>query len=244
MTKWDAYTTRSFKFVVDPFQGKRTNAKRLSIIKSFGYAPLHGSISLSDPQETWTVFELWPYNSVPQGLECPDMMHLCRLIANGSRDIVAKYDLKKRNYISTTSMDAELALITANISLAGLGKLFYDPFVGSGSFPIACAHFGALIWGSDIDGRNMRGQGPQKSLKGNFAQYGLSTLVGGLFSADLTNSPMRSMRRTWDGILCDPPYGVREGLRVLGLKDPNKTPWLVAKGQAQALWATPLLRHR
>ncbi|KGQ02620.1 tRNA (guanine(10)-N2)-methyltransferase [Beauveria bassiana D1-5] len=152
-----------------------------------------------------------------------------RFIANSARNDVLKFDLKKRQYISTTSMDSELALITANISLAAPGKILYDPFVGTGSFPIACAHFGAMSWGSDIDGRSIRGEGNGKSLKGNFGQYHIASLLGDVFAADVTNSPIRR-RRVWDGIVCDPPYGVREGLRVLGLKDPEKTPWLVERG--------------
>ncbi|KAG8409457.1 hypothetical protein J3459_017493 [Metarhizium acridum] len=154
-----------------------------------------------------------------------------RLVGKSSRETVLKFDLKKRGYISTTSMDSELSLITANIALAGPGKLFYDPFVGTGSFPIACACFGAMAWGSDIDGRSIRGEGGAKSLRGNFQQYYIKQRLGDVFAADLMNSPIKRDRRIWDGIVCDPPYGVREGLRVLGLKDPEKTPWLVEQGK-------------
>ncbi|OAA65510.1 hypothetical protein SPI_02297 [Niveomyces insectorum RCEF 264] len=34
-----------------------------------------------------------------------------------------------------------------------------------------------------------------------------------------------------DGIVCDPPYGVREGLRVLGVRNPAKTPWVEEIGR-------------
>ena len=185
---------------------------------------------MSQPDETFTVFEKWPFNSVPLQISDPTMMFLGRYIAGTSRESVLKFDLKKRGYISTTSMDSELSLITANIALAGPGKLFYDPFVGTGSFPVACAHFGAMAWGSDIDGRSLRGEGGSKSLKGNFKQYGLQNLFGDVFSADIINCPTTKGRRLWDGIVCDPPYGVREGLRVLGIKDPEKTPWLIQQG--------------
>jgi tRNA (guanine10-N2)-methyltransferase len=158
------------------------------------------------------------------GIEQPNRVYFARLVGGTSRDVVHKYDLKKRGYISTTSMDSELALITANIALADSGKLFFDPFVGTGSFPIACSHFGATTWGSDIDGRSLRGDGKDKSLKGNFAQYGMKERIGDVFASDLTNTPMQ-LRRIWDGIVCDPPYGVREGLRVLGCRDPLLKPW-------------------
>ena len=190
---------------------------------------------MSDPDQTFTVFEKWPWNSVPTGVENPDYWYFGRMVGSGARNTVLKYDLKKRSYISTTSMDAELSLITANITLAAPGKLFYDPFVGTGSFPLACAHFGAFGWGSDIDGRSMRGEGGKNSVRGNFEQYSLLPLMGGLLSADLTNIPIRRHMRTWDGIVCDPPYGVREGLKVFGLKDPEGSPWLIEKGIKSAM---------
>jgi tRNA (guanine10-N2)-methyltransferase len=124
-------------------------------------------------------------------------------------------------------MDAELALITANITLAAAGKIFYDPFVGSGSFTVACAHFGAQAFGSDIDGRSIRGKGKTNVLS-NFVQYNLTSQYGDNFVADLTNTPLRNAR-IFDGIVCDPPYGVREGLKVLGSRDPTKGKEIVYK---------------
>nr|XP_036575048.1 RNA methylase family protein [Colletotrichum truncatum]KAF6781558.1 RNA methylase family protein [Colletotrichum truncatum] len=180
---------------------------------------------MKNPDIEFTIFEDWELH----GKE-PRHVYLGRLIATGARHLSLKYDLKKRGYISTTSMDSELALVTANIAHAAPGKLFYDPFVGTGSFPVACAHFGALGFGSDIDGRSIRGDGGKRTLKGNFKQYGLQNLVGEFWTADLTNTPVRRVR--WlDGIVCDPPYGVREGLRVLGCRDPEKTPWVVEAGR-------------
>ncbi|POR39005.1 tRNA (Guanine(10)-N2)-methyltransferase [Tolypocladium paradoxum] len=233
---WPAYKEASFKFGIDSYQGARSNGQRLSIINSFQYLPFEGPIRMSNPDHVFTVFELWPYDSVPLGIENPDSLHFGRFIAGSSRDVILKFDLKKRGYISTTSMDSELSLVTANIALAAPGKLFYDPFVGTGSFPIACAHFGAMGWGSDIDGRSMRGEGGRKSLPGNFEQYGLGACLGDVFAADLTHTPIRRDGRIWDGIVCDPPYGVREGLRVLGVRDPEKTPWLIEQGIKNASW--------
>lgn len=132
-------------------------------------------------------------------------------------------------------MDSELALITANLAHASAGKLFYDPFVGTGSFPVAAAHFGALAFGSDIDGRSIRGAGKGGGVAANFAQYGLGHLLGGMFVADLTNTPLRAGRRLWDGIVCDPPYGVREGLKVLGRRDPERRPSSLEAGRERSL---------
>lgn len=56
-------------------------------------------------------------------------------------------------------MDAEVSLLMANQTMAKKGMLIWDPFVGTGGLGYPVAHFGALFWGSDIDGRQMRGKG-------------------------------------------------------------------------------------
>jgi tRNA (guanine10-N2)-methyltransferase len=153
---------------------------------------------------------------------------LCRKIGDSSRWLREKHDLKKRPYISTTSMDAELALITANMALAAPGKIFLDPFVGTGGFMVAAAEHGAVVVGTDIDGRSFRGKGNgvEKGVGVNLEKYELTHLFGDCMTSDLTNTPFRSSQtkttskdgRWLDGIICDPPYGVREGLKVLGTK--------------------------
>jgi tRNA (guanine10-N2)-methyltransferase len=164
----------------------------------------------------------------------PKRLYLGRFVAASDRQAKTTYDLKKRHYIGTTSMDAELTLVTANIALASPGKLFFDPFCGTGGFPIACAHYGAVVCGSDIDGRSIRGTGGsarkgqvgKKDIVGNFVQYGLQGKYLGAFVSDLTNTPLRigrpgsGVRAGYlDGIICDPPYGIREGLKVLGPRE-------------------------
>ena len=238
---WPKYLTCSFKFTLDSYQGTRANDKKLDIINSFAYTNFAGPIKMRNPDQEFTIFEDWPHQSVPLGITDPTFYYLGRYLGVGARDLPKKLDLKKRRYISTTSMDAELALVTANIALAAPGKLMYDPFVGTGSFPIACAEFGAMAFGSDIDGRSIRGDEKKKTLKANFEQYGSLDRIGGMFTADLTNSPIRrsplsqdsdgQKGRVFDGIVCDPPYGVREGLRVLGVRDPEKCPWIIPKGK-------------
>lgn len=185
---------------------------------------------MKNPEASFHVFEDYaPKTPVPKYL------YLGRFIAESGRQAKTTYDLKKRHYISTTSMDAELALLTANIALAAPGKIFFDPFMGTGGFPLAAAHFGAYVCGSDIDGRSIRGTGGsarkgqvgKKDVAGNFAQYGLSSQYLGAFVSDLTNTPLRlpsprdnGLRSGYlDGIICDPPYGVREGLKVLGARE-------------------------
>lgn len=150
---------------------------------------------------------------------------LGRKLGTSRRWLIDKHDLKKRLYISTTSMDAELALVTASLALASAGKLFVDPFCGTGGFMIAAAELGAFVLGHDIDGRSFRGKGKgvEKGVGANFRKYGLEKVFGDCFTADLVNTPLSlgADKRWLDGIIADPPYGVREGLKVLGSRKPD-----------------------
>lgn len=148
-------------------------------------------------------------------VKVPRRLYLGRYISGSDRHAIDKYNLKKRKYISRTSMDAELSLVTANLTLAAPGKLIYDPFVGTGSFSVTCAHFGATALGSDIDGRSIRGDGRDRNLYSNFVQYESTASYLDSFIADLTHTPLRK-GPLFDGIICDPPYGVREGPKTLG----------------------------
>ncbi|KAF2401264.1 tRNA guanosine-2'-O-methyltransferase [Trichodelitschia bisporula] len=226
--KWDKYTTTSFRFNVHGYQCKLTNKEQRPIIESFSYLPFDGPIKMKDADVQFWVFEEYEMYA-----PSPKFLYFSRFIGPGGRDTVLKYDLKKRRYISTTSMDAELALITANIALARPGGLFYDPFMGTGGFPIACAHFGAMTTGSDIDARSIRGK-PNRNVLSNYAQYDLTDYWLDWFISDLTNTPLR-ISRFLDGIVCDPPYGVREGLKVLGRKDGGGTEAVYINGVAAHL---------
>ncbi|EEH08049.1 RNA methylase [Histoplasma capsulatum G186AR] len=222
--RWSDFKDKSFKFSVDSYAGKRSAEEKTQIIHSFAYMDFQGPIRMTDPDEEFCLFEEYPRRPVKPGEARPDpnVIYFGRWIACGSRDVIDKYDLKKRNYISTTSMDAELTLVTANMALAAPGKVFFDPFVGTGSFCVAMAHFGTHALGSDIDGRSFGGKERQKGksmgLVSNLEQYGIQQYFLDAFISDLTNTPVRTTQFL-DGIICDPPYGVREGLKVLGSKD-------------------------
>ena len=207
--RWPDYKHDSFRFSVHGFQGKRDSRTQTAIMESFAYLELQGPIRMKGAAHELCMFEYFD-----QGSKTPSMLYFGRWIGSGGRNAMVKYDLKKRNYISTTTMDAQLALVTANIALAGPGKFFFDPFMGTGSFPIACSHFGAMCMGSDIDGRSIRGD-DKRNFHANLDQYSLQSRWLDSFVSDLTNTPLRPLR--WlDGIVCDPPYGIREGCKVLG----------------------------
>lgn len=194
---------------MDSFYGSRSASDQRSIIETFSYMAFKGRIRMTKPDNHFRIFEEYVLDG-----KIPHHLYFGRLVAESGRKAMNKYTLKKRNYIATTSMDAELSLVTANLAQAGPGKLAYDPFMGTGSFPVACAHFGAAVFGSDLDGRSIRGKG-SRNVRSNFEQYGTAAQYLGGLVADLTNSPLRD-ERVLSSIVCDPPYGVREGLKVLG----------------------------
>lgn len=233
---------------MEEFAGKHSLEEKRDIIQSFAYMEFRGPIRMEDPDEHFYVFEdyvsdveaprLTRNPETRPELQQPKQIYFARWLAPSSRDLANKYDLKKRQYISTTSMDAELSLVTANMAHAAPGKLFFDPFVGTGSFCVAAAHFGALTFGSDIDPRSFKGKEPGTGLRSNFQQYGTVNKFGDAFSSDLTNSPLRC-RQFLDGIVCDPPYGVREGLRVLGTRDGRGKEALLINGVPVHLYVLP-----
>ncbi|RMZ87757.1 hypothetical protein DV736_g5014, partial [Chaetothyriales sp. CBS 134916] len=242
-----------FKFSIDSYFGKRSAGEQREIINQFAYFGFQGKVDMKRPDQEWCLMEEWesPLHLSSNGLaenrnidrdnqpSCevdgrlpanttskqPRRIILGRKITSSRRYLVEKHDLKKRPYISTTSMDAELALITATLALASPGKLFLDPFCGTGGFMVAAAELGAVVLGSDIDGRSFRGKGEgvEKGVGRNMKFYGIDALFGDCLTSDLTNTPLRRSRVRWlDGIIADIPYGVREGLKVLGRKQPIK----------------------
>ena len=233
---WSQYKENvRFKFSVDTFMGKRSASEQRDIINQFSYLGFKGKVAMKSPDQEWCVMEDWepPANlihALANGADTQvngeavvsrklNRIFLGRKIGSSRRHLVDKHDLKKRPYISTTSMDAELALVTANLALAAPGKLFLDPFCGTGGFMVAAAELGAVVLGSDIDGRSFRGKGEGlgKGVIRNMKLYGIDNLFGDCLTSDLTNTPFRLSRARWlDGVIADIPYGVREGLKVLG----------------------------
>ena len=259
---WPLYKYASFKFSIDAYGCKKTSTQQVDIINSFRYLGFEGPIRMQDAEVEFMVFEEWDltesprHQSVPEhasvsdsvsmgseALRVPKRIFFGRHIASSCRQLVDKHDLKKRPYISKTSMDAGLALVTANLALAAPGKVFFDPFVGTGGFLVSATEFGALSFGSDIDGRSFRGKGRgiETGVGANFHKYGLEGLFGDCIISDLTNTPLVTRDRRWlDGIICDPPYGIREGPKVLGNRNTRVVDGQVAVHQIDGVPAYTL----
>lgn len=220
--KFELYKTTSFKFDFVSFMGNKTAEEKVNTIETFEYLGFEGKIKMKNPETVFAFLEEYTVSGMEKA-DKPHHLWFGKEIQLSARSLgaVETYDLKKRKYIGTTSFEAELSLISCNIAQVTPGKIIYDPFTGTGSFLVAGAYFGAYPLGSDIDPRSIKGKGPQCNLKSNFKQYGTTSQFMDTFVMDFTNNAFRS-DLVVDSIVCDPPYGVREGLKVCGAKNPEK----------------------
>jgi len=106
---------------------------------------LQGRVKLRNPDHNFWLIEVDNYggnNGLPPIVQ--KRIFFGREVGGADRKLIPTYQLKSRNYLGPTAMDAEMAFLMANQALATSGKLVYDPFVGTGSILVAAAHFGAM----------------------------------------------------------------------------------------------------
>uniref|UniRef100_A0A8C5LC41 tRNA (guanine(10)-N(2))-methyltransferase n=1 Tax=Jaculus jaculus TaxID=51337 RepID=A0A8C5LC41_JACJA len=105
--------------------------------------------------------------------------------------LIESYSIKKRHFIGNTSMDA-------------------------GGLLIASAHFGAYVYGTDIDynmvhglgkanRKNQKWRGPDENIRANLRQYGLEKYYLDVLVSDASKPSWRK-GTYFDVILTDPPY--------------------------------------
>ncbi|KAH9951552.1 tRNA guanosine-2'-O-methyltransferase [Amylocystis lapponica] len=223
--QWEPYTEKtSFKFLVTAYNHTMPQARQRDVVESFSYMDMLGPIDMKNAEITLACFEEYrDTRGTTRDKHDGDgdfrEVFFGRLIEEGTaRPLVKKFDVKKRAYYGNTSMEAEISLLMANQTLAAPGKLIYDPFIGTGSMAYTTAHFGAMVYGSDIDGRQMRGKSKPPGIIRAAAQYGLADRVVDLCTFDMTQNPWRC-GGLFNAIVTDPPYGVRAGAKRLGRKD-------------------------
>ncbi|KAI8993886.1 tRNA guanosine-2'-O-methyltransferase [Trametes punicea] len=222
---WQRYVhDTSFKFLVTAFNHTIPQWRQREVVESFSYMDFQGKIDMKNPDITLACFEEYKdrhgtTRAKDEGDGEFEEVWFGRLIETGSaRALARKFDVKKRVYYGNTSMDAEMSLLMANQTLAAPGKLIYDPFIGTGSLAYTTAHFGAFVYGSDIDGRQMRGKVKTPGIIRAAAQYGVENRIMDLLTFDVTQNPWRC-GELFDAIITDPPYGVRAGAKRLGRKN-------------------------
>ncbi|KAF8972985.1 tRNA guanosine-2'-O-methyltransferase [Flammula alnicola] len=216
----------SFRFLVTSSQHKIPQSRQREVIESFAHMGFLGRIDMKNPDIVLTCFEEYEdrhgtTRAKHEGDGHFRQVFFGRLLEEGSaRQLIGKFDVKKRAYYGNTSMESEISLLMANQTLVNrcvARKLIYDPFMGTGSMAYPTSHFGALVIGSDIDGRQMRGKQKTPGVIRAATQYGTASRIIDLATFDVTHNPWRC-GELFDAIVTDPPYGVRAGAKRLGRK--------------------------
>eukprot|EP00011_Vannellida_sp_DIVA3-517-6-12_P005497 CAMPEP_0114607712 /NCGR_PEP_ID=MMETSP0168-20121206/2206_1 /TAXON_ID=95228 ORGANISM="Vannella sp., Strain DIVA3 517/6/12" /NCGR_SAMPLE_ID=MMETSP0168 /ASSEMBLY_ACC=CAM_ASM_000044 /LENGTH=456 /DNA_ID=CAMNT_0001818591 /DNA_START=39 /DNA_END=1406 /DNA_ORIENTATION=- len=212
-----------FKFVVDAFGKKIPFAKQVERMNYFSFMDIlqKGRVDLKNPTHIFWILEELGRSLDPD--TPPRRILFARQVATGSRHLVDKFAVKKRPYMGTTSMEATLALLVATMVHARPHTLVLDPFVGTGSLAITCAHFGSHVLGADLDARVIKGnKKPGVNIMSNFKKYGLEDKCLGFVVNDQSKTQVWARGCVLDAVVADPPYGVREGARKIGMKARQK----------------------
>lgn len=159
----DEHLTHSFssrpiaqRFSFTQHNATRPPQSRVDLVNAFGYLNFKGPILLKSAELDIGVLEEFEENkhsAVAGNANYEARLRdiwVGRKVAVGQRHLIDVYDVKKRVHIGNTSMEAEASLLMANLAHAKSGACFYDPFAGTGSMLLTCAHFGAHVIGSDI----------------------------------------------------------------------------------------------
>ncbi|KAI3640485.1 hypothetical protein MIR68_001363 [Amoeboaphelidium protococcarum] len=225
-----------WKFIVYTMNKNLSLADKIEIINQFYFTDIGGSVNTVNPDVVLAV--IGDYCKGDGDAKQIQRAYFARHLCEGVRHLANQFSLKQRRYIATTSMDAELSLIMANIGKCRSGSMVYDPFCGTGSVLVCCAQMGAFAMGSDLDMEVLIGwtkwmrqkrskiiaewqqqyeQSTASISNGGiydvFAQYGLSHKLIGLFTNDMMK-PTVQQTEIFDQIVTDPPYGIREGAKT------------------------------
>ncbi|XP_053880018.1 tRNA (guanine(10)-N2)-methyltransferase homolog isoform X5 [Malaclemys terrapin pileata] len=189
------------------------------------FLPFEGKVNLKNPEHIFWILEDYGMdpNNIPKE---PLDLYFGRWIADGQRELIESYSVKRRHFIGNTSMDACLSFIMANHGRVKANDVVFDPFVGTGGLLISSARFGAYVCGTDIDyntvhglgkasRKNQKWRGPDENIRANLRQYGLEKYYLDALVSD-ASKPIWRKEMLFDAIITDPPYGIREATRRTG----------------------------
>ncbi|XP_077018943.1 tRNA (guanine(10)-N(2))-methyltransferase TRMT11 isoform X5 [Tamandua tetradactyla] len=189
------------------------------------FLPFEGKVNLKKPQHIFSILEDYGLdpNCIPEN---PNNIYFGRWIADGQRELIESYSVKRRHFIGNTSMDAGLSFIMSNHGKVKENDIVFDPFVGTGGLLLASARFGAYVCGTDIDyntvhgvgkasRKNQKWRGPDENIRANLRQYGLEKYYLDILVSDASKPSWRK-GAYFDAIITDPPYGIRESSRRTG----------------------------
>lgn len=129
-------------------------------------------VDLKSPETTLWVLEehrhesdekthLGPRKSRPQrviiGRQVAGGRSVDKKLKGGEKCYFHRYDLSKRAVLGPTTLENELAFIMVNCARVESGQYGMDPFCGTGGLLLAMTHFGAKLFGGEIDIRVVRG---------------------------------------------------------------------------------------
>ncbi|KAM4771010.1 tRNA (guanine(10)-N(2))-methyltransferase TRMT11 [Rhinophrynus dorsalis] len=215
----------TYKINIHAFNKTLTQKEKLLKIDALEFLPFKGKVNLQNAENIFYLLE--DYGSDPnKAPKEPFHIFFGRWIADGQRELINSYSVKKRHFIGNTSMDAGLSFIMANHAAVKPNDLVFDPFVGTGGLLVSCAHFGAYVCGTEIDYNTVHGlgkatrmnqkwRGPDENIRANLRQYGLEKYYLDVLVSD-ASKPIWRKAPLFDAIITDPPYGIRESTRKTG----------------------------
>ncbi|KAM4692977.1 tRNA (guanine(10)-N(2))-methyltransferase TRMT11 [Discoglossus pictus] len=215
----------TYKINIHSFNKTLTQKEKLLKIDALEFVPFKGRVSLQNAEHIFYLLE--DYGPDPNAaLKEPLQIYFGRWIADGQRELINSYSVKKRHFIGNTSMEAGLSFIMANHAGVKPNDVVFDPFVGTGGLLVSCAHFGAYVCGTDIDYNTVHGlgkatrmnqkwRGPDENIRANLRQYGLEKFYLDVLVSDASKAIWRK-GSLFDAIITDPPYGIRESTRKTG----------------------------
>ena len=186
--------TYSFAIRVSAFAKKLTQDYALSIVNKLEVLGCGGTVNLTSPHLLIQVIE--DYGVVPKLAPAkPNRIYIGAMISEGQRRLLYRYSLDKRYFIGNTSLDPEICFLMCNLAKVKKDDVVFDPFVGTGSTLVSCAHLGAYVMGTDIDRKILHGWSkstrsgqtsrlPDECLRKNLEKYGLDRYYLDLLAAD------------------------------------------------------------
>lgn len=233
---------------------------RLAQINTLSYLALPGKIRLKKAELVISLVSIFDYHhhltqpKIERGdksnppAKVPVHYYLGRQLDDMpyGRRLIESMAVSKRLYYGNTTMEASMSLRMALMAMAGPGKLVYDPFMGTGSMLHTAAKFGAYVYGSELDGRQIRGKertcdssvadrqltdmhnaaaamgSRTTSVMNTARKYGTASQMLDCVHMDVTQPAWRhsawASHGLFDAIVTDPPYGVRAGAKKLGAR--------------------------
>lgn len=208
MERMQANTTwAANSYVFGTRHGRRkevdTLPQKLSIFKIL-LRRLPGAVDLKAPAVRFVLLE----DGDAAGGEELHQVFFTREVAQGSRGLTERLSLRRRSYVTTTSMEPKASLVMSNVASLQLGEKVLDPMAGGGGLLLAAAQLGAgLTVGVDVNSSI-----DVSRVEGNFHDLGLTPPADFIFG-DVGDPTVQDQLYPWgpfDVLVADPPYGKRE----------------------------------